>query len=79
MGGKTVTQSIQIQKWMRASCGWILCEALDWDHPMHPYKQALAQGVDPTAFGIANPLEEQFADYSRDDLIREIITLRKYV
>lgn len=72
-------QAIEIQKWMRATCGWVLCEALDADHPMHPYNQALAQGVDPTDFGIENPLEEQFASYSRDDLIREVIMLRKLV
>lgn len=64
---------------MKASCGWVLCDALDGTHPTHPYNQALAQGVDPTEYGIRNPLEEEFESYSRDDLIREIIQLRRYV
>jgi len=71
-----MTQSIKIQKWMRATCGWVLCEALDGTHPMHPYNQALAQGVDPEDFGIKNSAEEEFDSYSRSDLINEIIQLR---
>lgn len=74
-----MTQSIKIQKWMRVTMGYVLCEALDGTHPMHPYNQALDQGVDPEDYGIKNPVEEEFELRSRDDLIREIIQLRRYV
>lgn len=71
-----MTQSIKIQKWMRATCGWVLCEALDGTHTMRPYNQALDQGVDPEDYGIKNPAAEEFGSYSRSDLINEIIRLR---
>jgi hypothetical protein len=70
-------QSIQIKQWMKVAMGVVRCDALDADHPMHPYNQALAQGVVPEEYGIENPLAIEFADYNRADLINEILQLRR--
>jgi hypothetical protein len=70
-------QSIQIKQWMKVACGMVRCDALDANHPMHPYNQALAQGVIPEEYGIENPRAVEFADYSRADLINEILQLRR--
>ncbi len=53
--------------------------ALDADHEMHPYNQALRQGVKPEDYGIRNPYEDMFASYDRSMLIAEILQLRKEI
>lgn len=69
---------IQIQKWIKHGSMLVNAECLELSHPMHPYNQALAQGVDPEDFGIEGPADE-FKDWSRGKLIKEIIGLRKEI
>jgi hypothetical protein len=68
---------IEIKKWVTRGSMVINTEALNHDDPMHPYNQALAQGVDPADFGIEHPLNHRFKGKSRGDLINEIIELEK--
>ena len=53
--------------------------ALDWDDPDHPYNQIVSQGLRPEDYGISHPLTEEFVAKTRDDLIREILELRKEI
>lgn len=62
-----MTQTIKSQKWVRAYCQRLLCEALDGGHPMHPHNQALAQGVDPTAFGIEDVGDVDSIEWSSNE------------
>ena len=76
----SMIDEIEIQQWWKPGGGMMYnTECLDPDHHMHPYNQALAQGVRPEDFGIQNPYAAEFNDKSREELIEEVIDLRKQV
>ena len=72
-----MAKEIEIKMWIGGGGIATNAYALDWDHPMHPYNQAIDQGVEPEAYGIKSPLHEEFEDWSRSKLMREIMELRK--
>lgn len=75
-----MTEEITIQTWWKPGGGILYnTEYLDHDHPIHPYNQALAQGVRPEDFGTQHPLAAEFESKTRDGLIEEIASLRKEV
>lgn len=71
-------ETATIHEWISSGGGVsIRTDALDHDHPMHPYNQLLDQGVKPEDFGYEHPLTERFKDQSRSELINRIIELEK--
>ena len=70
-------QTIRLSHWIRRGNMLLNASCLDIDDPEHLYNQALEQGVDPTDFGIEDPLEEMFGDWSVGKLRREVYNLRK--
>jgi hypothetical protein len=73
----TSKQELHIVKWVQRGRMMVNTEALDYDDPMTPYNQAIAQGVKPEDFGLIHPLAERFAHLSRGQLIDQIVTLEK--
>ena len=72
--------SIEIKQWYAPGGGMMYnTYGLEPDHFMHPYNQALSQGVRPEDFGIEHPLSERFKEYSRTQLIEKITQLEKEV
>jgi len=75
-----MTDSVSIKTWHSSGDGLMVnTYALGYNHPMHPYNQVIAQGKRPEDYGIKNPLEEEFASKSRNQLIEEIIALRSEI
>jgi len=71
-------KEISIQTWYKPGGSMMYrCDALEPDHPMHPYNQALAQGVVPEDFGIANPFTSRYKKMSRQDLERRLYELEQ--
>ena len=73
-------QEVIIKPWISKGGGMMVnAEALDIDDPDHVYNQILAQGQQPENFGYKHPYAEEFGAYSRDQLIHEIVSLRKEI
>jgi len=72
-------ETIEIQKWARHGGMLINTECLEIEHPMHPYNQIRRMGLNPKDYGVKNPLEEEFKNKTRDELIQEIIELRREI
>ena len=70
-------QTIQIREWVKRGTMLYKTSGLGPDDPDHPWNQALDQGVNPEDFGIEDPLEEMFKDWSIGRLRREVLDLRK--
>jgi len=49
------------------------------EDPDHIYNQAKAQGVEPEDFGIPNPLEKEYHQYSKEELVEIIIDLKNKI
>lgn len=71
---------IEIRQWVRRGESMMVnTEALDPDDPDHIYNQILNQGARPEDYGYVHPYTEEFANYSRSELIAKITSLRKEV
>jgi hypothetical protein len=81
--GKEVTviysDDVSIRVWTKRGNMLIKTDALDFDDPEHPYNQLLEQGVKPEDYGYKHPLEEEFGDKSRGELVAEIVRLRREI
>lgn len=69
----TVTYKV----WIKHGGMMVNTEFLDWDHPMHPYNQIKAQGLDPEDYGMEHPRMREFHNRSHSSLVDEILGLRK--
>jgi hypothetical protein len=73
-------ESVTIRVWYDVGNGWMInTEALDIDHPEHVYNQILAQGKIPEDYGYVHPYAEEYDAKSRNELIHEIVSLRKEI
>lgn len=73
-------ETITIRQWISKGGGIMVnAEALDIDDPDHLYNQIVAQGKRPEDYGFKHPYAELFDDKSRDQLIEEILALRKEI
>ena len=70
-------EEVHIQQWVRSGEMLYNTAGLDISHELHPYNQALAQGVIPEEFGIEHPYTEEYGNKSRGELISEIVDLKK--
>ena len=68
-----------VRPWIKRGHMLVNALALDIDDPDHIYNQILAQGKEPEAYGYKHPYTEEFEGKNRDELIREIIQLRKEI
>jgi hypothetical protein len=74
-----MSESFFIQVWIHRSPMYVNAYALDSDDPDSAYQQIKMQGGVPEDYGIVNFLHAQFDDYSREELIAEILDLRKNI
>lgn len=73
-------KEIQIRPWIDFGGGMMVnAEALDITHPDHVYNQILAQGEKPEDYGYKHPYSEMYTDKTRDELIHEIVSMRKEI
>ena len=70
---------LTVREWVKRGNMRVRTDALQFDDPDHPYNQLLAQGVKPETYGYKHPLEEEFGDKSRGQLVEEIIKLRNEI
>ena len=68
---------VSIQAWVKRGSMLFNTECLEYDDPMHPYNQIVAQGKRPEDYGIRNPVHEEFKRKTRYELIDEILDMRK--
>lgn len=69
---------VTIQQWIGVGGGRMInSDALSPDHPQHTYNQILAQGKRPEDYGIQHPYAEEFQSKTRNELIHEIVAMRK--
>ena len=72
--------AIEIIQWVKGrGVGMVRADCLAPEDPMHPYNQALSQGVRPEDFGIEHPRAARFKDYSRERLIEELVAAEKQI
>jgi hypothetical protein len=69
-------EKVTVKPWIRRGGMLLNAECLDHDDPDHIYNQILSQGKQPEDYGIPHPLALEFNEWSRDELIREIVRLR---
>jgi hypothetical protein len=70
---------ISIKKWIHCGNVFIATDSLNHNDPMHPYNQAKEQGVKPEEYDLKHPLTAMFEGKNREDLILEILQLRKEI
>lgn len=75
----SMDKEITIRKWVKRGIMRVATDALDYDDPDHEYNQVLAQGVKPEDYGLVHPLDAEFGDKSRGQLIQEILELRNQI
>lgn len=63
--------------WVKRGGMLVIRHALDHDDPEHLYNLIVAKGLNPDEYGVKHPLEEEFADKSRSQLIEIIDKQRK--
>lgn len=72
---------IKYNNWVSCGIGKVRRDALDHDDPRHTYNFIKAKGLVPENYGIKDPFVEmvmlEFSDYSRYDLIKELIMYRR--
>ena len=71
--------SVTINLWVKRGIMRVNAECLDFDDPDHVYNQIIAQGKRPEDYGYSHPQKEKYANKSREELIEEIISLRKEI
>ena len=74
---QTSETEITYRVWVRRGGMLVNTNALDPDDPDHVYNQIKSQGVDPEDYGVFDPYEDEFKDWSVHDLKKEILSLRK--
>lgn len=74
-----MSDSISIQAWVKRGGMLYNTGCLEYDDPMHPYNQIIAQGHRPEDYGVYNPVHEEFKGKTRHELIDEVLYLRKQV
>lgn len=74
-----ITDSIEIQAWVRRGGMMYNTECLGYDDPMHPYNQIVNQGHCPEDYGVYNPLHKEFGGRTRQSLIDEILGMRREI
>lgn len=73
-------QEVEIREWINKGGGIMVnAYALSPDDPDYVYNQILAQGQRPEDFGINHPYTEQFKEKTREELMSEIVELRKEI
>jgi hypothetical protein len=72
-------ETIPLRKFVNRGPMLVNTEALDIDDDDHPYNQIKSMGLRPEDYGVQHPLTEEFATKSREELIDEIIDLRRTV
>lgn len=72
-----MSDTVNIKVWTKRGNMYINTSALPYDDPDHEYNQIVAMGLIPEDFGIKHPLEHEFGNKSRGELIAEIMQLRK--
>ena len=72
-------QTITIRPWVKKGGMLVNATALDIDDPDHIYNQIVDQGGIPEEHGYQNPLSEQYKDFTRGQLLREIHSLTKEI
>jgi hypothetical protein len=70
-------EMVEVKYWVKRGGMLVNTTALDIDDPDHVYNQILSQGKRPEDYGYRHPLNEEFGDKTRDELIAEIVELRK--
>lgn len=68
---------IQIKVWIKRGNMLVNTSSLDVDDPDHPYNQIVAQGGSPDDYGYENPKFDEFKGLTREQLIDQILKLRK--
>jgi hypothetical protein len=76
---KETKNEITIKPWIKRGGMLYNTECLDPEDPDHIYNQAKAQGVEPEDFGIPNPLEKEYHQYSKEELVEIIIDLKNKI
>lgn len=77
---KDSREEIYIRMWVRRGEGIMVhAEALDIDDPDHVYNQIIYQGKIPEEYGYHHPYGEEFKDKTREQLIQEIVNLKKEI
>lgn len=74
-----VKDTVEVQHWVRRGGMLYNTDCLEYDDPLHPYNQIISQGLRPEDYGVYNPLHKEFDARCRQDLIDEILYLRKAV
>ena len=74
-----MTDEIEIRPWVKRGIMIVSAEALAIDDPDHIYNQIVAQGKTPEDYGYQHPYAHEFEKCSRDQLIHEIVLLRKEI
>ena len=69
--------TIEIKPWVKRGGMLFNTSCLDIEDPEHIYTQIVALGKRPEDYGYKHPFAEEFENYSRDQLITEVISLRK--
>lgn len=71
--------TLKYDKWYTAggSMYSVNRDCLSPDDPNHTYNYLTANGVVPEEYGIQHPYVEEFKEYTRGQLIDEIMKLRK--
>lgn len=72
-------KKVTYKPWVTRGIMLINTFSLRHDDPDHPYNQLVEQGVDPEDFGIKHPLEEEYKNLSRGQLLARIKELEDTV
>lgn len=74
---RQMTDEMEIRVWVKRGIMMVNTEALDFDDPDHVYNQIKSQGKIPEDYGFYSPRHEEFKYKNRNELISEIVDLRK--
>lgn len=70
---------IEIRSFTKRGDMLVNTSALDPADPDHPYNQIVSLGLRPEHYGITHPHSEEFAHQTREQLVEEIINLRRSI
>jgi len=75
-----MSETASYQVWCRKGGMLVRADALPSDDPENPYQQLVAQGLNPSDYGIVrDDLEAIMKDRSRESLAAEILELREQI
>lgn len=79
-GMANMVSEVTIKRWISIGGGRMVhCEALDINDPNHIYNQIKSQGARPEDFGYQHPYDSEFSEKSREELIEQIVELRREI